>query len=225
MSLSHHLTSLCSALLVASAPAFFGCAEEPGAVWGPDSPPTSILYDLGVPTDFEVAPTAHDGSGSFAVAVGAGATGEGTDIELSIDGGSFTLWAVRGETLMLEALDIRIEDVAVPSDVFAPDGATLTHLSAHLTAPATLEVDDADGRVGAIANLDLAAEWTLELPGGESYEMSELRLRDLPFALDIERDETGALAARLVAFRQGTFWRWADRFRLSDLVVDLVSGE
>ncbi len=225
MSTTHNVSTLFPAFMLVGALAIAGCSEEPGAVWEPDSDSSSILHELGLPTDFEVAPSAQDGSGSFAVAVGAGASGEGAEVELSIESGSFTLWAVRGETLVLQALDIRLADVEVPSDVFTPDGAALTNLSAHLAAPVTLEVDDADGRVGTVAELDLEAEWTLELPGGASYEMSALRLRELPFALDIERDEAGELAVRLVAFRQGTFWRWADRFRLSDLVVDLVSGE
>jgi len=221
---SNFRSSRCAALLLSSALLVVACDGQPDEVLDPDEASTTILHDLGLPSTFAIVPTTEDGSGSFAVAVGAGESGDGAEFELSINSGSFELWAARGEILMLQALEVEIENVELPSDVFTPEGAALTGLRASLRAPVTLDVSDDHEHLGAIAELDLRAEWTLELPDGTAYEMSALRLDDVPFALDIERDESGELSARVVAFRQGTFWRWADRFQLSDLVVDLVAG-
>lgn len=190
--------------------------------WG-DPEAATLLEQLGAGATIEIAPSTADG-GSFAVtratALRAGASAE---VALPILGGLADLRATRDGLLVLESLEVELADALIPPELFPPSGLQLTDLRLVLEGPAVFTAEESPGRLTAIGVLDLRAEWAIGLGDGRSSALQPLRLEALPVSLDIVRDAHGALSLRMVAFRDGSFWRWAETFELTDLAVDLQS--
>jgi hypothetical protein len=201
---------------------FVACQGEPEQLWDPEPPDEPVLRDLRVPVRMAIEPTqvGLDVRGSFAAARGV-AGGAEADLQLAVVGGSIELWAPSDEVLLIREVDVQLADIAVPPEVLPPHGAYLTGVGATLASPITVEPTDDGATATVIANLDLDASWALVVGEGESYPLSTLRLRQVPFSLEISRNLVGDLRVRLVGFRDGTFWSWAGAFELADLTVDL----
>jgi hypothetical protein len=189
--------------------------------WNPGPDDASLLEQLGAGVTVEVAPSSPEG-GSYAVtralALRAGAAAE---VALPIVGGYLALRATRDGLVVLEALEVDLSDAVIPPELFPPDGLHLTGLRLVLERPAVFGPDPGLDRLTAVGELDLRAEWAIDLGDGRSSPLGPLRLEGLPVSLDISRDPAGRLAVRVVAFRDGSFWRWAETFELTDLTLDL----
>ncbi len=191
------------------------CQGEADDVWSPEPDP-ELLEELRLPATLALAPSGEQGSYASAQAT---AGGEGSDVEIPIAGGHLTLWTTDAGLVVVDELVIEASDVIIGADVVPPAGVHLTGIRGTLQSPAALDPVVSGDRLTGIAHLDLAVEWAIVIDG-EVHPLATLRLGELPFSLEVERT-AGGLAARLVAFRDGEFWSFADLWRLADLTLDL----
>ncbi len=201
--------------------ALAACQGTPDDIWTPEPGQEPIFRELGVPQSLPIAPSGA--RGSFATARGTAGQTEAA-IDLAVTGGSIELWAPSDGLLVVRTLQVQLADVAVPPAVLPPSGAYLTEVGARLASPISIEAVEQGGSVSVIATLDLEAHWALAAADGTVFPMSQISLDKLPFSLEISRNALGLLQARLVGFRDGTFWRWAGILELGDLTVDLRAG-
>ena len=223
MTLAHTLVRrLRAAAIAALVPVALLACQGEEEVWGdaPHNGGEPLLHQLAVPRRLAIAPSALTTPGSFATARASGPDQE-AELPLPITGGSLELWSPHEGMLFVSELEVALPDVEVPADVLPPNGAHLTDVSVRLTRPATLEPTDDGQTLRVIAPMDLEVTWALVV-GDTVHTLDPLALDRLPISLEIRPDALGRLQARVVGFRDGSFWRWAG-FGLSDLTVDLLA--
>lgn len=212
------------ASIIAATALLGACQGQGHDDWVPDSEDTSVLQELGGGASFDIAPTTADG-GSYAVtqalALRAGAAAE---VALPIVGGYLDLRATRDGLVVLEALEVDVADAVIPPELFPPNGLRLTGLRLVLESPAVFSPEQGIDRLTAIGSIDARAEWAIDLGDGRSSALGPLHLEGLPVSLEVGRDASGGIRVRVVAFRDGSFWRWAETFELTDLAVDLTAN-
>jgi hypothetical protein len=191
------------------------CQGEADDVWSPE-PTADLVDELHVPAVLELAPSGEPGSYASARATAGGAD---IDVEIPVAGGHLQLWTTAEGLLVVDELAIEADDVVIGADVVPPDGVHLTGLRATLQSTAALDPVVSGDRLTGIARLDLTVDWAM-IVDGEVHALAPLRLGELPFSLEVERTPAG-LTARLVAFRDGQFWSFADLWQLADLTLDL----
>jgi hypothetical protein len=207
-----------------------GCAGEPESDdWTPRPEDPSLARVLTQPATFDVQPSAIDGSGSLAAAVGHVLDEDESanihaPLQLEILGGSVDLRLTRDELLVLQALHVDLDDVALPPEIVPPDGIALTGLSVSLTGPVAGEAEVSDERVSASVQLSLAAEWAINLGDGRTHPLNPVRLEQIPAMVVVERNLLGELQLRIGITREGPFWSWLSHFALSDLDLALVGA-
>jgi len=198
----------------------WSCQGEPDDLWSPDPAPGDLLDQLRVPQQLPLAGSGEVGSYAAARAVTAGGS---SDFEVTVTGGQLELWATEDRLLVIDDLVVEAADVAIGAEVVPPAGVQLTGLRARLVSPVAVAPTRSGDRLTAIARLDLEIDWSMAT-GGDSHPLSPLHLSGLPFSLDVVRSPSGQITARLVAFRDGRFWEYADLWSLADLTLDLLSA-
>jgi hypothetical protein len=223
--MSSPLASCLCLLLLSSA----ACAAEVGPTWSPRPEEPSLIRALATPSQFDLEASGPDGAGSLASAVG-GLLGDDeassvrAPLPLEILGGYAELRATPDELIVLQGLHVDLADVSVDAAIFPPRGIALTGLEVLLASPVVLRPLVQENRVTASIQLDLMAEWAIDLGDGRVHPLNPVQLDQLSASVVVDRNLLGELRVGLTMTRDGPFWTWIDRFELSDLELSLVGG-
>jgi hypothetical protein len=140
-------------------------------------------------------------------------------IEFTIVDGVVDIRADERGDIIVHEFEFGLEDVSISADLFPPDGLELREMHVRMEYPVVASPEWTTTSASAEIAMDITADWSAVF-NDNVYSLKSIELRDLIVQADLSLVD-GEITAQVSGVRAGTFWDWANRFEMSDLVVEV----
>lgn len=183
-------------------------------VLGPDGD-QSLMTRLQTPTTLEI-----DAAASLvAVTAFTDQNEEAMPIQFTLVEGLVDIRADDAGDVVIHAFSFGLEDVTVGPDLLPPDGLELREMDIRMEYPVVASPEWTATTASAEIPMHITADWSAVF-NGNVYPLRSIELPQLVVQADLSLVD-GVVSAQVSASRVGTFWGWADRFEMADLVVEV----
>lgn len=146
-------------------------------------------------------------------------TADAMPINFTIVDGRVDVRADDNGDIVVHAFEFGLEDVSIAPDLFPPDGLQLRDLSVRMEYPVVATPEWTRSSASVEVAMDITAEWS-GVFNGNTYALRSINLKDIIISADLALVD-GRVSALVSGARAGTFWDWADKFEMADLVVEV----
>jgi len=169
--------------------------------------PTTLVIDSAASL---VAATAHTDQ-----------DGDAMPIEFSIVDGRVDLIAQPSGEIVVHEFELDLGDVTVSADFLPPNGLELRELKVRMDYPVVAEPEWSEDGTAASGDvmMSITADWSAVF-NDNVYSLRSIVLPELLVHAHLALSGNTVLA-QVSAVKSGTFWNWAGKFQMSDLVVEV----
>lgn len=140
-------------------------------------------------------------------------------IQFTIVDGAVDVRATPDGDVVVQAFSFALEDQSIGAEAFPPSGLELRDMTVRMEYPVVATPEWTTTTASAEIPIDVTADWSAVF-NGNTYSLRSIELSGLVVQADMTLVD-GEISAQVSGARGGTFWDWADRFTMADLVVEV----
>jgi hypothetical protein len=142
---------------------------------------------------------------------------------IDLQSGHVVLSIGHDDKLGIDSLEVTLGTMVVQGEDPVLDGIELRNVRVSLYAPQEVPVEWTSSGDAGFASLtaDLALDWDIVGPNGQTAGLARQRLEDVEMEVDVFTTADGTLTATLHGGRPGVVWDWAGLADIEDLRFDV----